>query len=252
MKKFTIIIPARYASTRFPGKPLARLGDKPVIQHVVENASRTGLPVYVATDDARIRDCVHGFGGRVIMTASSHRSGTDRLCEALGKLTDKPDVVINLQGDEPFVDPEQIRALADCFDDPTTQIATLVQRFDPALGFEALFSPNLVKVVFDDSLRALYFSRSIVPYTRSVEWKEWLATTQYFTHIGMYAYRSEVLKEVAALPQSWLEKAESLEQLRWLQAGYTIRVAISEQASSIGIDTPDDLAAANAQLRAES
>lgn len=251
MKKFAIIIPARYASTRFPGKPLALLGDKPVIQHVVENASRTGLPVYVATDDARIRDCVQGFGGQVIMTAATHRSGTDRLCEALGKLADKPDVVINLQGDEPFVDPEQIRALCDCFDDPTTQIATLVQRFDPELGFEALFSPNLVKVVFDDSLRALYFSRSIIPYTRSVEWKQWLATTQYFTHIGMYAYRAEVLKEVAALPQSWLEQAESLEQLRWLQAGYTIRVAISEQARSIGIDTPEDLAAANAKLRAE-
>lgn len=251
MKKIAIIIPARYASTRFPGKPLAMLGPKPVIQHVCENAAKSGLPVYVATDDNRIRECVESFGGNVIMTASTHRSGTDRLCEALDKLPERPDVVINLQGDEPFVSVEQIQAMCDCFDDEQTQIATLVQRFDQTLGFDALFSPNLVKVVFDDSFRALYFSRSIIPYTRSVDWKQWLETTQYFTHIGMYAYRSEVLRQIAALPQSWLEMAESLEQLRWLQAGYTIRVAISEKSSSIGIDTPEDLAAANEKLNGE-
>lgn len=249
MTRFAIIIPARYASTRFPGKPLALLAGKPVIEHVYTNAAKAGMPLYVATDDERIRRCVEGFGGNVIMTASTHRSGTDRLCEALQKLPQQPDVVINLQGDEPFVKVEQIKALADCFRDPETQIATLVQRFKPELGFDALFSPNLVKVVFDDNFRALYFSRSIIPYTRSVEWKEWLATTEYFTHIGMYAYRAEVLRRVAAMPPSSLEKAESLEQLRWLQAGLNIKVAISPTASSIGIDTPEDLEAAEKALK---
>lgn len=248
MTKFAIIIPARYASTRFPGKPLAMLGPKPVIEHVYTNALRSGLPVYVATDDVRIKDCVESFGGKVIMTADTHRSGTDRLCEALGKLPETPDVVVNLQGDEPFVTAGQIQALLECFNDPDTQIATLVRKFDPERGFEVLFSPDLVKVVFDNRHRALYFSRSIIPYTRSVDWKSWLLTTEYFTHIGMYAYRADILRQVAALPPSSLETAENLEQLRWLQAGYRIKVA-EVVAENVGIDTPDDLEEANRRLR---
>lgn len=248
MLDVNIIIPARYASTRFPGKPLALLAEKPVIEHVYTNAAGSGFPVYVATDDNRIARCVEEFGGNVIMTAPTHQSGTDRICEAMSKLPHKPDVIINLQGDEPFVTVNQINALAGCFDNPHTQIATLVQKFNPELGFEALFSPNLVKVVFDNDHRALYFSRSIIPYTRSAEWKEWLATTAYYTHIGMYAYRSDVLAQVAAMPRSTLEIAESLEQLRWLQNGYNIRVA-EVMSSNIGIDTPEDLEKANQRYR---
>lgn len=240
MINFAIIIPARYASTRFPGKPLALLAGKPVIQHVYSNALEAGVPVYVATDDERIRRCVEGFGGMAVMTSPDHRSGTDRLCEALKKLPSRPDVVINIQGDEPFITKEQVKALMSCFDDRGTDIATLAQHFDPKRGFEALFSPNLVKLVCDDNMHALYFSRSIIPYTRSVEWKEWLKVTDFYTHIGMYAYRTEVLEKVAGLPPSSLEKAESLEQLRWIQHGYNIKVAVVE-SMNIGIDTPDDL-----------
>lgn len=247
MTDFAIIIPARYASSRFPGKPLALLAGNPVIEHVYNNAAKAGVPVYVATDDQRIFDCVEGFGGKAVMTASNHRSGTDRLCEALQKLPVRPEVVVNIQGDEPFVSAAQIVALMKCFDNKDTDIATLAQRFDVSRGFEALFSPDLVKVVFDADFSALYFSRSIIPYTRSVKWEEWLQTTEYYTHIGMYAYRADVLEQVTALPPSSLEKAESLEQLRWLQAGYKIKVALVE-SRNIGIDTPKDLEEANKLL----
>lgn len=244
MSTFAIIIPARFASTRFPGKPLALLGGIPVIEHVYRNAARSEIPVYVATDDTRIYDCVHAFGGNAIMTSADHRSGTDRLCEALSKLPERPDIVINLQGDEPFVTVDQIKALVRCFDDHATQIATLVQKFDARRGMDALESPNLVKVVYSKDMRALYFSRSVIPYVRSAERSQWLESTDFFTHIGMYAYRSEVLTEVASLASSSLETAENLEQLRWLQAGFCIKVAQVE-SSNIGIDTPEDLAEAN-------
>jgi 3-deoxy-manno-octulosonate cytidylyltransferase (CMP-KDO synthetase) len=238
---FAIIIPARYASTRFPGKPLALLGDKPIIQHVYERAQSTGYDVYVATDDKRIMQCVTDFGGKAVMTSENHKSGTDRIREAVDNLGISPDVVINIQGDEPFIDPKQIEALAKCFTGYNdTQIATLAAHFDKSRGFEAIFDPNLVKVAFNNNGNALYFSRSIIPYVRSVEWKQWLDNADFYTHIGVYAYRLSTLRELTALPQSSLEKAESLEQLRWLQNGYPIRVAITE-SHNIGIDTPADL-----------
>lgn len=240
---FIGIIPARYASTRFPGKPLAMIGNMTMIERVYRQASLVIDNVFVATDDDRIRAEVERFGGRCIMTSSSHHSGTDRCYEAYTKCGIKADVVINIQGDEPFIAPEQIGALMQCFDIPNTHIATLVRLFDPAKGWDALFNPNTPKVTFDHDMRALYFSRSIIPYVRGAEWQQWLAKAQFYTHIGMYAYRTDTLAEIVKLPQSSLEVAESLEQLRWLQNGYTIRVGISN-CETIGIDTPDDLEAA--------
>lgn len=247
--KFAGIIPARYASTRFPGKPLAILGDKPVIQHVYERASQALDNVVVATDDARIFDTVIGFGGKAVMTSTDLRSGTDRVCQAYDNAGMDTDVVINIQGDEPFISPDQIRALMHCFDNPDTDIATLARKYPADGTFDGLFDPNVVKVVFGNDGRALYFSRSIIPYVRSVEWKQWLAHASFFTHVGIYAYRADVLHNISALPQGSLEQAESLEQLRWLQNGYTIRVAETD-TKSIGIDTPDDLAAAEKYLAA--
>ena len=240
MTKFVGIIPARYASSRFPGKPLAKLGDSPVIEHVVKRVEKVLEEVYVATDDERIADVVTGFGGRPIMTSPNHPSGTDRVMEAYLKSGSKADVIINIQGDEPFIAEEQIRLLMSAFDDQNTQIATLARRFDPAAGFDALFDPNLVKLVKDDKDFALYFSRSIIPYVRGKVWTEWLESAVFHTHVGIYAYRADVLERLTKLPQSSLEKAESLEQLRWLQNGYKIKVGITD-TPTIGIDTPDDL-----------
>ena len=160
--------------------------------------------------------------------------------EAYTRLGSKAPVVINVQGDEPFIDPAQIESLAGCFDTPGTEIATLVRRFDPEAGFDALFDPNLVKVVFSDRMEALYFSRSIIPYVRKYEWKEWLSHAVFHTHVGVYAYRADILRRVTSLPQSSLELAESLEQLRWLQAGLRIKIALTE-SRTIGIDSPADL-----------
>ena len=240
MTKFVGIIPARYASSRFPGKPLAKLGDSPVIEHVVKRVENVLEEVYVATDDERIAEVVTGFGGRPIMTSPNHPSGTDRVMEAYLKSGSKADVIINIQGDEPFIAEEQIRLLMSAFDDQNTQIATLARRFDPAAGFDALFDPNLVKLVKDDKDFALYFSRSIIPYVRGKVWTEWLESAVFHTHVGIYAYRADVLERLTKLPQSSLEKAESLEQLRWLQNGYKIKVGITD-TPTIGIDTPDDL-----------
>lgn len=250
MKNIVALIPARYSSTRFPGKPLALLGGKPVIVHVCERVSQAGVLPVVATDDQRIIDCVEQAGYQAVMTSADHRSGTDRVREALDKIASEAvDVVINVQGDEPFVNPDDIRRLAALFDDRKTEIGTLVRRFDPVLGFDALFDPNLVKVVMDDAGYALYFSRSIIPYVRGKEWQEWLMTTMFHTHVGVYAYRPETLRKIAALPQGHLEKAESLEQLRWLAAGYRIK-CLETEGTTIGIDTPEDLAAAEAYLAA--
>lgn len=247
--KVIAIIPARYASTRFPGKPLAMLGGKTVIQRVWEQVSRVIDDVAVATDDRRIADAVEAFGGRAVMTSPDHRSGTDRCYEACCKIGGEYDVVVNVQGDEPFIAPSQIRALAACFDDERTDIATLVKPFAPSDGIEALENPNSPKVVLDSESRAVYFSRSVIPYLRGVERSEWLARHTFYKHIGMYAFRREVLREVTSLPQSSLEKAESLEQLRWIENGYKIGVGITD-VETVGIDTPEDLVRAEEFLRA--
>ena len=235
---FLAIIPARYASTRFPGKPLARLGGKPVIQRVYEQVAGVLDDAVVATDDERIRDAVRAFGGRVEMTSPDHRSGTDRCWEAYCKQGREYDVVVNVQGDEPFIRASQLEAVKRCFDDPATDIATLVRPFAATDGLEALENPKS---------RALYFSRSVIPYLRGVERSEWLARHTFYKHIGLYAFRTEVLRAVTALPQSALEKAESLEQLRWLENGYKIGVGVTD-AETIGIDTPEDLEKAEAFL----
>ena len=237
---FLAIIPARYASTRFPGKPLARLGGKPVIQRVYEQVAGVLDDAVVATDDERIRDAVRAFGGRVEMTSPDHRSGTDRCREAYCKQGREYDVVVNVQGDEPFIRPSQLEAVKRCFDDPATDIATLVKPFTEADGLAALENPNSPKVVLDAQSRAIYFSRSVIPYLRGVPREEWLARHTFYKHIGLYAFRADVLRAVTALPQSPLELAESLEQLRWLENGYKIGVGISE-VETIGIDTPEDL-----------
>lgn len=246
--KFIGIIPARYASTRFPGKPLAMLDGMTMIERVYRQVSEVLDDVCVATDDERIAEAVKSFGGKAVMTSESHRSGTDRCMEAYRNINSDADVVINIQGDEPFIDPEQIRHIMRCFDYPDTDIATLVRPFDAALTYEALENPNSPKVVFDEDMNALMFSRSVIPYLRGVDKELWPARHQFYTHIGMYAYRADVLAEITQLAQSSLELAESLEQLRWLQNGYVIKVGVSE-CQTIGIDTPADLEAAIEYLR---
>ena len=238
--KFIAIIPARYASTRFPGKPLAMLGGKPVIQRVYEQVTGVISSAVVATDDERIADVVKSFGGQVVMTSPNHKSGTDRCWEAYQKQGEEYDVVINVQGDEPFIAHSQLRAIMECFDNDTTDIATLVKPFTADEGLAALENPNSPKVVLDKESRAIYFSRSVIPYLRGVEPEQWLAKHTFYKHIGMYAFRRDVLGEITSLPQSTLELAESLEQLRWLENGYKIGVGISD-VETVGIDTPEDL-----------
>lgn len=238
--KFIGIIPARYASTRFPAKPLAMLGGKPVIQRVYEQVNGVLDEACVATDDERIEAAVKAFGGKVVMTSTAHKSGTDRVQEAFEKVGRGYDVVVNVQGDEPFIQPSQLEAVKACFADEATQIATLVKPFTEADGWEALQNPNSPKVVVDGRMNALYFSRSVIPYLRGVEKEEWLKRHTYYKHIGLYAYRAGVLAEITRLPQSPLELSESLEQLRWLEHGYRIKVGITH-TETIGIDTPEDL-----------
>lgn len=238
--KFAAIIPARYASTRFPGKPLADMNGKCMIQRVYEQVKKCIPDVYVATDDNRIADAVTQFGGNAIMTSDKHRSGTDRCYEALTKINGTFDAVINIQGDEPFIKPEQIKAIMACFGTPETEIATLVRPFTEDDGFDALFNSNSPKVILNKKGEAIYFSRSIIPYIRNFKHTEWLKHHVFYKHIGMYAYRSDILKEITALPQTPLEIAESLEQLRWIENGYKIKVGITTQ-ETIGIDTPEDM-----------
>jgi len=238
--KFIAIIPARYASTRFPGKPLVDMAGKPMIQRVYEQVKRAVEEVWVATDDSRIFDAVEAFGGKAVMTSTEHRSGTDRIQEAYTKINQPFDVIINVQGDEPFIQPEQIEALKNCFDSNTVELATLVKPFKKEDGFDALFNANSPKVVINKDNEAIYFSRSIIPYIRDVHHAEWLDKHTFYKHIGMYAYRTDVLAEITQLPPSSLEKAESLEQLRWIENGYRIRVGYTD-AETIGIDTPEDM-----------
>lgn len=243
--KFIGIIPARYASTRFPGKPLAILGNRPVIQHVYEKALAALGEAYVATDDERIFDAVKAFGGKAVMTRTDHKSGTDRIEEACEKIGTDADVIINIQGDEPFVATSQIETLKGLFDHPQTQIGTLGKRFET---MEAVLNPNSPKIVTDKNGFALYFSRSVVPFVRGKEQGEWLRHFPYLKHLGIYAYRREILHKITRLPQSLLEIAESLEQLRWLENGYRIRVGLTK-TETVGIDTPEDLQRAEEFLK---
>jgi 3-deoxy-manno-octulosonate cytidylyltransferase (CMP-KDO synthetase) len=242
------IIPARYASTRFPAKPLALLGGKPIVQRVYEQVKKVVERVVVATDDERIYDAVVSFGGEAVMTSANHKSGTDRCAEAYKRLDYEADIVINVQGDEPFVAPEQIEALVKCFEKESVDIATLVKPFSAEGGIEALENPNSPKVVLNKEGEAIYFSRSVVPYLRGVERSEWLKSHTFYKHIGIYAFRAKALGEVTALAQTPLEKAESLEQLRWLESGYKIKVGITN-IETIGIDTPEDLQRAELFLK---
>ena len=260
--KFIAIIPARYASTRFPGKPLAMLGGKTVIQRVYEQAVSVVGEAYVATDDERIYQAVESFGGRAVMTRNNHKSGTDRIEEAMEKIEERgarneergarneereETVVINVQGDEPFIQRSQIETLCHLFDAPETQIGTLGKPFET---MEAVQNPNSPKIVCDRRGFALYFSRSVIPYVRGKETSEWLTQFPHLKHLGIYAYRREVLAEITRLPQSPLEIAESLEQLRWLQNGYRIRVGETD-VETVGIDTPEDLQRAEEFLKSQ-
>ena len=234
------IIPARYHSTRLPAKPLQKLGCKCIIEWVYNAVHAVIEDVVVATDDERIATEVERFGGRAIMTSSEHPSGTDRCAEALAKMGGDYDIVVNVQGDEPFIRKEHIEALLECFHNPATEISTLAKPMTAAEDAEAIHNPNNVKVVTDKRGRALYFSRAAIPFQRDVERCEWTKHHTYLKHIGIYAFRPEVLRAVTALPASALELSERLEQLRWLESGYHISVATTEFAT-VGIDTPEDL-----------
>ncbi len=245
---FIVIIPARFASSRLPGKPLADIGGKPMIQWVYENTVKELNDVLVATDHPDIEQAVLDFGGRVMMTSPDHPSGTDRCAEVNQVLADSGesyDVIINIQGDEPFIKKSHLRLLKDAFSDPATQIATLA---NPIMDSAELMNPNAVKVVVGKHGNALYFSRSPIPHNRHVADDNWLSSHTYLKHLGMYAYRREVLQQITMLEPSPLEKTESLEQLRWLENGFEIKVLVTHEPSQ-GIDTPGDLEAARKKLR---
>jgi 3-deoxy-manno-octulosonate cytidylyltransferase (CMP-KDO synthetase) len=246
--QFAGIIPARYASSRFPGKPLVLIGNKPMIQRVYEQASKILSLVYVATDDIRIYDAVISFGGKAIMTSTSHQSGTDRCAEAVLKICEetgqKIDIVINIQGDEPFIKPEQIEDLMKCFDDETVRLATLIRKVEPG---DDIFNPNQPKVILKNNGDAIYFSRAALPFLRDLDKSSWSEKHVYYKHIGLYAYKTDTLKKITLMPRSSLEIAESLEQNRWIENGYRIRTAVTKW-ESIGIDTPEDLTKANLLL----
>ena len=233
------IIPARYASTRFPGKPLVDVNGKPMIQRVYEQAKKckSFSEVVVATDDKQIEGAVKKFKGKVVMTSHKHESGTDRCYEALTKTGGKYDAVINIQGDEPFIHPEQISKIANCFKDKNVQLATLVMKLD---NLNELTNPNTVKVIVSKKKEALYFSRTAIPYYRGKDFAGWLKMHTYYKHVGIYGYRTDILGEVTKLERSSLEIAESLEQLRWLENGYKIAVEFTDLESH-SIDTPEDL-----------
>jgi len=235
------IIPARYNSTRFPGKPLAMIKGKTMIQRVCEQAWKSKLDaVVVATDDIRIADEVLKFGGKYVMTDPRHQSGTDRCYEAVEILEEQYDAVVNIQGDEPFIDPQHINLLVDMISCDDTQLASLVKRVEEE---EDLFGSAKVKVVMDKTGKALYFSRNPIPYMRNTAHEKWLQKGCFYQHIGIYAYKTETLRQIAMMQPTALEMAESLEQLRWLENGLSIRMAVVA-GESISIDTPDDLAKA--------
>ena len=240
--KFLALIPARYGSTRFEGKPLVDIFGVPMVVRVYRKATEVFEEAAIATDDERIKTKAEAYGCRVVMTSPDHKSGTDRCCEALNKIEaangTRFDVVVNIQGDEPFIATHQLQELKKCFDDPQTRLATLVKPFGEN---EDIFNPNSPKVALSKEREALYFSRSAIPYMRGLEQEEWQAHHTYYKHIGLYGYRSEVLREVCKLERSPLEICESLEQLRWLENGYRIKCGIT-WGESYAIDTPEDLA----------
>lgn len=238
--KFIAIIPARYESSRFPGKPLVDMDGKPMIQRVYEQVKKSINDVYVATDDERIMVAVESFGGKTVMTSVDHRSGTDRCNEAYKKIGQPFDVVLNIQGDEPFINPEQIDILKACFTDSSVEIATLVKPFDKNTEHNVLKNPSTPKVVISEKLEAIYFSRSIIPFLRDAQEANWASLHTFYKHIGIYGYRTDVLKQITQLLPGVLEQAESLEQLRWIENGYKIKVGITT-FETIGIDTPEDL-----------
>lgn len=242
--KFIGIIPARYHSTRFPGKPLAKIEGKTMINHVYEQAVKCDVfsRVIVATDDERIFQNVEDFGGKVLITSNKHESGTARCNEVAGKLLnnreiEKSDIIINIQGDEPMINPEQIKSVAECFTDEGVQIATLAKIIN---SDDDLFNPNVVKVIIDEFDNAIYFSRTPLPFVRGKDHNEWLSMHTFYKHIGLYGYRAEILNDICKLNASPLEIMESLEQLRWIANGYKIKVKITEHETT-SIDTPDDL-----------
>jgi len=240
------VIPARYASTRFPAKPLADIDGKSMVERVYIQASLSKRisKVVVATDDQRIFDHVRLFKGSVCMTSPDHASGTDRCFEAMTKQREKFDYVINIQGDEPFISPEQIDLLASLLDG-NTELATLVKKINDQ---ESLFNPNVVKIIRSANNQALYFSRSTIPHIRNAEYNTWLSKHTFFKHIGMYGYRSDILEKITRLKVSALEKAESLEQLRWLENGFKVKVAETD-LETIGVDTREDLEKALAFIK---
>jgi 3-deoxy-manno-octulosonate cytidylyltransferase (CMP-KDO synthetase) len=233
------IIPARYSSTRFPGKPLVDIDGKSMIQRVYEQATacKSLSQVIVATDDVRIEEAVKNFGGKVCMTAINHPSGTDRCAEVVSKLAIQSYAVVNIQGDEPFIDPRQIDLLCSCFNDPKTELATLIKKI---VSTEVLFNPNSPKVIVDASQFAIYFSRQTLPYLRGIDQKDWINHNTFYQHIGIYGYRTDVLKVITQLAPSALEKAESLEQLRWIENGFKIKTAVTT-LETVAVDTPEDL-----------
>lgn len=249
MNKFIGIIPARFASTRFPGKPLIEIEGKSMVERVYRQAKKSKFlsSVIVATDHEAIEEKVRSFGGEVCLTHQEHPSGTDRCAEVLSKMNLGCDVVLNIQGDEPFIDPGQIDLVCTCFDDSRTDLATLVKEI---VSTDILFDPNSPKVVVDQDNFAIYFSRHPVPYVRGFSREQWIHKHTYYQHIGIYGYRSHILKEITRLPPSPLEKAESLEQLRWLEHGYKIKTARTI-FENLSIDTPDDLKRISAMRKSQ-
>lgn len=247
--KTTVIIPARYGSARLPGKPLAKICGEELIVHVCRNVSQTGLDLAVATDHEEILRCVERAGYRAVMTDVSHSSGTERVAEAYSLLGIKSDIIVNVQGDEPFVKPEEIIGVAAVLENnPQAGIATVATRFNDAEGIAQLKDPNLVKIVMTQGMEAVYFSRSVIPYNREEFKSGNLSNVEYYTHVGIYAYRPETLSRIVEMPQTPLEKAEKLEQLRWIENGYRIAVALTERPS-LGIDTPEDLLRAEEKMK---
>ena len=235
------IIPARYASSRFPGKPLTIINGKSMIQRVYEQSIKSEMltEVIVATDDNRIKDHVNEFNGKAIMTSEFHKSGTERCNEVVEKMfkSNMPDVVVNIQGDEPYINPSQIDKVVLCFENQNVQIATLAKKI---ISTDVIFDPNVVKVVFGENKKAIYFSRSPIPYLRGKDSQDWINNSEFYKHIGIYAYRSNILKSVCELQPSKLEKSESLEQLRWLENGFSIQVELTDY-ESYSVDVPEDI-----------